>query len=149
MMRRSSFALMACLILAVVVGSVGLSSCGGGGGGSGGAAAPEVVITPSARSTRTVQENGLTGIRVMLQNQQARETDMRITLEPAGAQWNIFDYEIDPINAGVMCCYQSYAESIYITFTCDNGYTGNVTLTFIVTGTNHYTAEEPVTFTCQ
>ena len=96
-----------------------------------------------------VPENALTGLEVRLQGSQARKTTMRITVEPEDAVLSYFDYEIDPIEAGAMCCYQSFAESIYISFDCSVSYTGDATFTFVVGDTNGRTIRDSVSFACQ
>ena len=56
---------------------------------------------------------------------------MRISLVPEDGEWSGIDYNIDPIDAGNMCCYQSYVESIYLGFECLQGYDGDVPSRFI------------------
>ena len=94
-------------------------------------------------------ENSLTGLRVQLQGTKARETSMRMTLEPADASWSGIKFEIDPHDAGWMCCYQSFAESVYFKFTCSDSYTGNATIMIFVAQPNGPTVDESVAFTCR
>ena len=261
-MRGSSFALRACLILAVTAGAVGLSSCGGGGASRTGIATPssvsrsaQTVITPpgnrapqsvgtipaqslttaenaaaidlapyfqdpdneqltymavSNRSdtitvymssstmilnpispgvatitvtvsdgnahamqtvaatvaepenaqteeqgtdtgqTRTTEpENALSGIGVLAQDSQGRETYMRVRMEPAGAQWARVNFEIEPYEAGNMCCYQSFADDVYIKFTCAGGHSGDATVKIIVDDHYGHRFEKPISFTCR
>ena len=259
-MRGSSFALRACLILAVTAGAAGLSSCGGGGASRTGIATPssasrsaQTVITPpgiraplsvgtipaqslttaenaaaidlapyfqdpdnerltyvavSNRSdtitahmsgstmilnpvspgvatitvtvsngnamqtvvatvaepenaqteeqgtdpgqTKTTEpENALTGIGVLAQDSQGRETYMRVRMEPSGAQWARINFEIEPYDAGNMCCYQSFADDVYIKFTCTGGYSGGATVKIIVDDHYGHRFEKPISFTCR
>ncbi len=106
--------------------------------------------TQTIATTMQEPENTLTGIRVVLQNPHARETSMRILLEPADAQWSGINFEIDPDdNAGNMCCYQTFAESIYVSFLCSNSYTGNATITIIVSAPNGHAVQKSVSVTCR
>ena len=111
-------------------------------GGSAGTTRPPSTTEPEP-------ENGLTGLRVDLQRTQGRETRMRMTLEPAGAAWSRINFDIDPADAGGMCCYQSFAESIYFRFTCSDDYNGNSTITILVSQPNGPTVDESVAFTCR
>lgn len=148
-MRRSNFALAACLTIAVAAGSIGLSSCGGGKSGTGRASGPFGSGRATAQATIVPPENRLTGAQVTLQNPENRETYMRITPAPANAQWTSLNFDIDPFDAGEMCCYQSYAGILYVKFTCANGYVGDVTITTILSDSQGHSVEEAVQFTCR
>ena len=104
--------------------------------------------TQTIATTAQEPENTLTGIRVILQGSQPRKTSMRIIPEPADAQRSI-DYEFDPYDAGRMCCYNTFAESIYLKFICSDGYTGNVAITIILSEPNGHEVQESVSFTCR
>ena len=112
---------------------------------------PTKTTTPTKATTTTVQEpeNTLTGIRVILQGSDPRKASMRIIPEPADAQRPGIDYEFDPYDAGSMCCYNTFAESIYLKFICADGYTGNAAITILISQPNGPTVEESVSFTCR
>ena len=117
---------------------------------------PETSQTPVQEpetSQMPVQEpdNRLTGIReiILREGPQGRKTSMRMTLEPADAIWSGISFDIDPDDAGEMCCYQSFAESIYFKFVCSEGYNSDVTTTIIVRDPNGHTVKESVSVTCR
>ena len=147
-MRGSSFALRACLILAVTAGAAGLSSCGGGGGSG-----PQATIMPpgsrEVRGTMQQSQVSLTGVGVTLSNRKAREVNMTIKPEPAGASWSGANWDFDPAGTGGICCYTRYLETIFVKFECSSGYTGEVTVTTILNDNLGNTAEEDVAFTCR
>ena len=100
--------------------------------------------------TKTAEpENALTGIGVLAQDSQGRETYMRVRIEPAGAQWARVNFEIEPYEAGNMCCYQSFADDVYIKFTCAGGYSGGATVKIIVDDHYGHRFEKPISFTCR
>ena len=98
-------------------------------------------------------ENRLTGIRdiILQEGPQGRKTGMRMILEPADANWSGINFDIDPDDAGEMCCYQSFAESIYFKFVCSEGYNSDVTTTILVREPepNRHTVKKSVSVTCR
>ena len=70
-------------------------------------------------------------------------------LKPADADWTWINFDIDPYEAGQVCCYSKYEENFYYGFKCAQGYRGDVTFTTIVSQRNGLDAQESVSFTCQ
>ncbi len=105
--------------------------------------------TDTGQTKTTEPENALTGIGVLAQDSQGRETYMRVRMEPAGAQWARVNFEIEPYEAGNMCCYQSFADDVYIKFTCAGGYSGGATVKIIVDDHYGHRFEKPISFTCR
>ena len=174
-LARTAYLILGLVLAAVGLSACG----GGGGGSSAPEAVnpsstsrvPEIVITPPANRTPQAvesvpaqtqtqvqephrpimqqQENGITGLQVRLQGQQDRKTGMRMTLIPEDADRSGLSFKLDPDDAGKMCCYNSFAESIYFGFECLEGYYGHVTITILVTDNNGHTVQESVPFTCR
>ena len=112
----------------------------------------ETITTPVQEPpTVPVQqpENTITDLLIRKQDVQDREFTMRISLVPEDGEWSGIDYNIDPIDAGNMCCYQSYVESIYLGFECLQGYDGDVAITIHIFQRNGPSVSKPVEFTCQ
>ncbi len=105
--------------------------------------------TDTGQTKTTEPENALTGIGVLAQDSQGRETYMRVRMEPAGAQWARINFEIEPYDAGNMCCYQSFADDVYVKFTCAGGYSGGATVKIIVDDHYGHRFEKPISFTCR
>ena len=148
-MRGRNVALRACLLLAVAAGAAGLSSCGGGGGASGPQA---TIMPPGGTGTRGAMQQSqvdLTGVEVTLSNHKAREVNLTIKPEPAGASWSNANWEFDPADAGGICCYTRYLETIFVKFECSSGYTGEVTITTIVNDNNGNRVEDSKSFNCR
>ena len=147
-MWGSSFAQAAFLLLAVAAGAAGLSSCGGGGGSG-----PQATIMPpggtTPRGVMRQSQVGLTDVGVTLSNRKARVVNMTIKPEPAGASWSNVNWDFDPADAGGICCYTRYLETIFVKFECSSGYIGEVTITTIVSDNNGNRVENPKSFNCR
>ena len=112
----------------------------------------ETITTPVQEPpTVPVQqpENTITDLLIRKQDVQDREFTMRISFVPEDGEWSGIDYDIDPIDAGNMCCYQSYVESVYLGFECLQGYYGDVTITVKFNDRHGHAVRESVPFTCR
>ena len=117
---------------------------------------PERLDTPaSTQQPATVPppvrepEIRLTGIRVTLGRRSDREASMRMTTKPDGAPWSGIDFDVDPFDAGRMCCYSSYANDVFLGFRCQTGYNGSVSITTNVSQRGGARVSRTVSFTCR
>ena len=112
-------------------------------------------VSPPAQQPATVSppaqepEKRLTGIRITLGRRSDREASMRMTTEPDGAPWSGINFDIEPVEAGRMCCYTSYADIVFLGFRCQSGYNGSVSITTNVSQRGGPTVSRSVSFTCR
>ncbi|MXY33877.1 MAG: hypothetical protein F4Y60_07260 [Boseongicola sp. SB0664_bin_43] len=112
---------------------------------------PATNSPPAQASEESVQEpeKRLTGIRITLGRRSDREASMRMTTVPDGAPWSNIGFDIDPFEAGRMCCYSSYADIVFLGFRCQSGYNGSVSITTNVSQRGGPRASRSVSFTCR
>ena len=105
-------------------------------------AVQQTVINPPA------QEPALTGIRLTT-TRKYRKLNLRMTLVPPDADWTWINFDIDPEEAGDICCYTKSGDNFFYTLECEPGYSGDVTFTTIVSQGNGPDVQRSFSFTCQ
>lgn len=71
-----------------------------------------------------------------------------MTLEPEDADWIWIKFDIEPFDAGRVCCYSKTQKNFYYGFQCRRSYQGDVTFTTIVSQRSGPDAQKSVSLTC-